>query len=150
MKTVREAAEELGISRQAVYSKLTDEFKEEFTTIKLINNRDTLVISKAGINELKDTIVKLDSKVDSKVDNVIDREIIELLTKNIDLLQAQLKIKDEQIAELNERLQEAQTLNKNTQILHLRDKDQKTLELESQEQKEKRTLLGKIKGLFKD
>src|SRR6056297_2407145 len=132
MKTVREAAQELNISRQALYSKLTKDFKARFTTIKKINNRDTLVISSDGIKELKRDTVKADNEVDSQVDNEVDSKvdsgIIKLLDKNIELLQQQLKEKDKQlekkdiqISELNERLKESQTLNKNTQIL-LRDK----------------------------
>ena len=143
LKTVRETAEELGISRQAVYSKLTTNFKEKFTSIKKINNRDTLVISKAGIEALRvDTV---------KVDKPINNELIELMNKNIDTLQEQLKIKDSQIQELNERLKEQQELNRNNQILlhNQQDKNQ-VLELENQEHKEKRSFFTKFKGLFRE
>jgi len=157
MKTVREAAQELNISRQALYSKLTKDFKARFTTIKKINNRDTLVISSDGIKELKRDTVKADNEVDSQVDNEVDSkvdsEIIKLLDKNIELLQQQLKEKDKQlekkdiqISELNERLKESQTLNKNTQIL-LRDKKE-TLEL--LEVKEKKSITERIRGIFKN
>lgn len=120
LKTVREVANELNISRQAVYSKLTVKFKEDFTTIKKINNRDTLVINKTGVEELKKSIVN----IDSQVDNLIDNQIVELLNKNIEVLQSQLGIKDQQILELNQRLKEAQELNKNNQILLHRQQDQ--------------------------
>jgi len=161
MKTVREAAQELNISRQALYSKLTKDFKARFTTIKKINNRDTLVISSDGIKELKRDTVKADNEVDSQADNEVDNEvdskvdseIIKLLDKNIELLQQQLKEKDKQlekkdiqISELNERLKESQTLNKNTQIL-LRDKKE-TLEL--LEVKEKKSITERIRGIFKN
>ena len=120
MKTVREVAEELNISRQAVYSKLTVQFKENFTSIRKINNRDTLVIDKDGIEELKEKMDNLDSQADKKIDN----QLIELLNKNIDILQKQLEVKDQQIIELNERLREAQDLNKNSQVLLHREQDQ--------------------------
>lgn len=120
MKTVREVAEELNISRQAVYSKLTVQFKENFTTIRKINNRNTLVIDKDGIEELKKDMDNLDSQADKKIDN----QLIELLNKNIDILQKQLEVKDQQIIELNERLREAQDLNKNSQVLLHREQDQ--------------------------
>ena len=120
MKTVREVAEELNISRQAVYSKLTVQFKENFTTIRKINNRNTLVIDKDGIEELKKDMDNLDSQADKKIDN----QLIELLNKNIDILQKQLEVKDQQIIELNERLREAQNLNKNSQVLLHREQDQ--------------------------
>ena len=124
MRTVREVAEELGVSRQAVYSKLTVKFKEDFTTIKKINNRDTLVINKSGVELLRQDIVNLDSQVDSQLDNLVDNQLIELLNKNIDILQNQLEVKDHQIIELNERLKEAQELNKNSQVLLHREQDQ--------------------------
>jgi len=106
MKTVREAAQELNISRQALYSKLTKDFKARFTTIKKINNRDTLVISSDGIKELKRDTVKADNEVDSQVDNEVDSkvdsEIIKLLDKPIELLQQQLKEKDKELQQLKE------------------------------------------------
>ena len=124
LKTVREVAEELNISRQAVYSKLTVQFKENFTTIRKINNRDTLVIKKDGVEELKKDMYNLDSQVNSQDDKQIDNQLIELLNKNIDILQKQLEVKDQQIIELNERLREAQNLNKNSQVLLHREQDQ--------------------------
>lgn len=128
MKTVREVADELNISRQAVYNKLTVNFKANFTTFKKINNKDTLVINSDGVHKLKQDIDKVDNQVDSQLDNVvdnlIDNQLIELMNKNIDVLQEQLQIKDRQIIELNERLKEAQELNKNNQVLLHRQQDQ--------------------------
>ena len=61
LKTVREVAEELNISRQVVYSKLTIKFKEDFTMIRKINNRNTLVIDNIGIEKLKKEMDNLNS-----------------------------------------------------------------------------------------
>lgn len=124
MKTVREVAEELNISRQAVYNKLTVDFKTNFTTTQKINNKDTLVINKNGVHKLKEDIVNLDSQVNSRLDNQIDNRLMDLMNKNIEVLQEQLQIKDQQIIELNERLKEAQELNKNNQILLHRQQEQ--------------------------
>lgn len=134
MKTVREVAEELNISRQAVYNKLTVNFKTNFTTYKKINNKDTLVISNDGVHKLKLDIDKVDNQVDSQVDNTIDNQLIDLMSKNIELLQKQLEIKDNQIVELNERLKEAQELNKNNQVLLHRQQDKPKM-IESKEKK---------------
>lgn len=127
MKTVREVADELNISRQAVYSKLTVNFKANFTTLKKINNKDTLVINKAGVHKLKRDVVNVDNQVDCQVDNpldnIINHQIIELMNKNMEALQEQLRIKDQQIIDLNERLKEAQELNKNNQVLLHRQQD---------------------------
>ena len=131
LKTVREVAKELNISRQAVYSKLTDRFKEEFTTIEKIKNRDTLVVTDEGVEELRKDMDNLDSQSDSQdnsqVDNTYDSKLIELMAKNIEILQNQLEVKDQQIVELNQRLKEAQDLNKNSQILLHREQDQTKL-----------------------
>ena len=134
MKTVREVAEELNISRQAVYNKLTVNFKSNFTTYKKINNKDTLVITKDGVHKLKLDIDKVDNQVDSEVDNIIDNQLIDLMSKNIEVLQEQLQIKDKQIIELNERLKEAQELNKNNQVLLHRQQDQPKM-IEGKEKK---------------
>lgn len=145
MKTVREVAKELNISRQAVYSKLTSDFTAKFTTKKKINNRYTLVISREGIEQLKSEVVKVDNQVDSKVDNELDSDLTTLLTKNIEVLQEQLKVKDNQISELNQRLKEQQELNKNNQILLHRQQEQPKI----LEDKKGITLIDKLKGLFK-
>jgi hypothetical protein len=137
MKTVREAAEELQVSRQTIYSKLTDKFKQEYTTIKMINGKETLVINNKGLEYLKETVNKVDSKDDSQLDSQINNQLVELLGKNIELLQKQLEVKDEQISELNERLREAQELNKNNQILLHRQQEQPKM-LESENKKEKK------------
>ena len=121
MKTVREVAKELEVSRQTIYSKLTEDFKERYTTIETRKGKETLVIDRQGVEYLKKTIDKPDSQIDSPVDNEDDNEfdnkLIDLLNKNIQILQSQLEVKDTQIVELNERLREAQELNKNNQIL---------------------------------
>lgn len=131
LKTAREVAEELGISRQAVYSKLTVKFKDKFTTTKTINNRDTLVINAEGIEELKKGMDRVDNQADSKGnskdDSQIDSRLIELLSSNIEALQEQLAVKDGQIFELNQRLKEAQELNKSNQVLLYKQKEQPEL-----------------------
>lgn len=136
MKTVKQVAEELGISRQAVYSKLTVEFKENFTSIKNVNGRETLVINSEGIEILKREIVKYGNQLDGKIDSELDNQLITLLQKNIEILQEQLKIKDTQIMELNERLKEAQELNKNNQVLLHRQQDYPNMIQSGSEKKE--------------
>lgn len=162
MKTVREASQELNISRQALYSKLTTDFKARFTTIKKINNRDTLVISSDGIKELEKDIVKVDSQVDKGVDSQVDNQIIDLLDKNIKLLQQQLQEKDKQIQQMKEdhkeelkeikkdykeqlkvkdqQIENLTELNRNNQILLGRGQEQKALP--------GGTVIDKIKNFF--
>lgn len=154
MKTVREAADILGIARQTVYSKLTDTFKDTYTST---NDRGILVISDDGIEELRKGIVKPDSNKDSKatVNKTADVNIND--SKIIDLLQEQLQSKDKQIEDLLDQLkvkdnqiENLSDMNKNNQILLLKEKEQnKILELESLEQKEKRSIIDKIKNIFR-
>lgn len=138
MKTVREVADELNISRQAVYNKLTVNFKAKFTSYKKINNRQTLVIKRDGIDKLKLDLVKEDSQVDSQLDNLVDNQLIDLMDKNIEILQDQLFEKDKQISELNERLKEAQELNKNNQVLLHRQQDKQRMIEEKEEKNSKK------------
>lgn len=72
------------------------------------------------------------------------------MEKNIETLQEQLEIKDNQIKELNQRLKEQQELNRNNQVLLLREKESnQKLQLESEEQKENNSLLDRFKNIFK-
>lgn len=154
MKTVRETADILGIARQTVYSKMTDTFKDTYTST---NDKDILVISDDGIEELRKGLVRPDSNTNSKAtgdkttnDSVNDSKIIELLQeqlqskdKQIEDLIDQLKVKDKQIEALSD-------MNKNNQVLLLKEKEQnKILELESLEEKEKRSIVDKIKNIFR-
>lgn len=149
MKTVREVAEELNISRQAVYNKLTVNFKTKFTTIKKINNKDTLVINKDGVNKLKSDIDKVDNQVDSQLDNKVDKDLTTLLSENIRILSKQLETKDIQISELNARLKEAQELNRNTQVL-MKMTNEKIQMIESAENKAKKPWYKSIFGIKDD
>lgn len=129
---------------------MTTDFKTKFTTKEIIKGKPTLVISSNGVDKLKSEVVKVDNQVDDKIDNEIDNEIIQLLDKNIEALQGQLEAKDNQINELNQRLKEQQELNRNNQVLLLREKESnKKQQLESKEQKESRSILEKFKDMFK-
>jgi hypothetical protein len=150
MKTVREVSKELGVSRQTIYSKLTDNFKKKFTTTKIVNGKETLVINNDGVDYLKNMVDKpdsqADSQTDSKFDYQLDNELIGLLTDTIEILQRQLEVKDIQIMELNKRLEEAQELNRNNQILLHRQQEPKMIEAKG-ESEEKKSLW--FKNLFK-
>lgn len=129
---------------------MTPSFKAKFTTKKTIQGKSTLVISSNGVDRLKQDIVKVDNQADSKLDNELDSEIIELLDKNIRTLQDQLKVKDEQMEELHKRLKEQQELNRNNQVLLLREQEKnQKLQLETKEHIENKTVWEKIKDVFK-
>lgn len=92
--TIKEVAEALGISRQAVYNKLDKEFQPYLT----IENGKKL-LSKAVLqnNEEKEVSSEVDKNIQS---------FVNLLDKQNEQLRKELDIKNEQIRELNARLAE--------------------------------------------
>lgn len=106
--TIKEVAESLGISRQAVYNKLDKEFKPYLT----IQNGKKLLNYKVLQGNKED---ELSSDVDKNIQsfvNLLDRQY-EQLSRELDIKNRQLEVKDEQLSvkdkqidELNARLAE--------------------------------------------
>lgn len=107
--TVQEVATITGVSRQAVYQRIDKDLKE---FVKLIKGKKMLHSKVLKMFVVNST----DNKVDS-LDKQFTNELTSSLKEHIDLLTKQLNIKDTQIAELNDRLRDAQELTKNQQIL---------------------------------
>lgn len=99
--TIREVAESLGISRQAVYSKLDKEFKPYLT---VQNGKKLLNHAVLQDNKEKEVSSTIDKNIQSIV-NLLDRQN-EQLSMELDIKNRQLETKDEQIKELNARLAE--------------------------------------------
>ncbi|HFI0228500.1 TPA: DUF536 domain-containing protein [Streptococcus suis] len=103
-KTVSELAEILGISRQAMNNRvksLPDEFVEK-------NDKGVTVVNRQGLVKLEE-IYKTTIFEDEPVsDEVLHREMIEIVidgkNEEIERLYAQLKVKDQQLAEKDEQL----------------------------------------------
>lgn len=92
--TIKEVADLLGISRQAVYSKLDKEFKPYLT----IKNGKKLLNKAAFLNNKeKEMSIEVDKNIQS---------LVNLLDKQNEQLRKELDIKNEQIRELNARLSE--------------------------------------------
>jgi len=112
---VKEFAKLAGITRQAVYKQLNNQLKESLKVengIKLININ---ALSLFKNNQL------------TPVEQPVDNNLTTSLQANIDILKAeneslnkQLLVKDNQIEELNNHLKTQMELNKNNQILLLR------------------------------
>lgn len=98
MKTVREVAKDLGVSRQAIYKRLTTMPTTMVTTddkgVTRIND-DGQAFLRSELSTKQTTEQSSDSQVDSTVDTVIS------------MLQRELDVKNEQIRELNARLAES-------------------------------------------
>lgn len=110
-KTIKQLAEELGVSKQAIHQKikkepLSTDLRKFTTTVD-----GTVYISIDGENLIKSAFVQkcsqpVDDNQPSTVDGLVDGKIIAVLQDTISELHKQLAIKDKQIDELNNRLSE--------------------------------------------
>jgi predicted transcriptional regulator len=112
MKTIRQIADELGVSKQAIHQKI----KKEPLSTKLTGLTSTVdgvvYISVDGVKLIKSEFsanrpstvdVNEPSTVDGVVDGV-DGNIVALLSENLAVLQGQLAEKDRQLAEKDKQL----------------------------------------------
>jgi hypothetical protein len=133
---VDQAAIKLNVSKQSIYNKIKlKEFKD-----KIIIKQKKTYIDGDLLNLIKDTLkVKSIFNMNDNIEEPEESPNIEAITLDDDLLNLnkdlintlieQLKVKDIQIQELNNRLAVEQELTKNRQVLELRQpKDIKLLE----------------------
>jgi len=104
--SIKEFARQIGVSSQAVYQRLDKDLKP---FLKVINNKKKLDIQAFKLLNLENT-----EQPEIKEN---DKQLTSSLQETLKILSRQLEAKDQQIADLNERLKEAQELNKNSQIL---------------------------------
>ena len=137
MKTIKQIADEIGVSKQAIYKRI----KKEPLSTKLSTNLSTvdgrLTVSVDGENLIKQVFEPMainqscqpvDSLVDESptkvdgattlVDSLFNEKIIDILQKNIETLQSQLEIKDKQIDDLSSALVLSQQTAAAAQALH--------------------------------
>ena len=103
---VKEFARQIGVSSQAVYQRLDKDLKP---FLKVINNKKKLDIQAFKLLNSED--------IEQPIIKENDKQLTSSLQETLKILSRQLEAKDQQIADLNERLKEAQELNKNSQIL---------------------------------
>lgn len=123
--TIKEVAEASGLSKQAIYKRLSTDFQPFF---KLIDNKKML--NSNVLKVLSSTNHSTDFKQVENNDNQVEsNKIIEILNKNIDFLTEQLSTKDNQIDNLNStinaltlRIAELTELQRNNQVLMLQEK----------------------------
>jgi len=122
MKTIKQIADEIGVSKTAVRKHLTDEVKTKFAeTVSgtiYISDAGEMLIKSAFERKLPQTKFAADS---ANLFAVVSPEVSALVS----MLQGELEIKNEQIRELNERLSEttvalvaAQQTAQAAQMLH--------------------------------
>ena len=101
MKTIREIAEEIGVTRQAVYNKISKPPLSKILQCFVSSEKGVLTVSVEGEKLIKQAFINNSCKVKlSKKCNVFDKELLALLLKTIDVINGQLAVKDKQIEAL--------------------------------------------------
>ena len=125
MKTIKQIADELGISKDKVKYQVGKLPRE-----MVVKSKEITYLTDKGIQTVTDILVgkttgELPSKLPGEFPTKNNEPIITLLEKNLNILQEQLKEKDKQldnkdkqIEELNSRLSETMSILNNSQLLH--------------------------------
>ncbi len=116
-KTIRQIADELGVSKQAVHQKRKS--KELSTALQPFTSivDGVVYISVDGENLIKQAFSNvnckpIDDNQTSTIYTRVDSDIYGILKDTIDTLQEQLNVKDKQISELTETIKtQAQSIN---------------------------------------
>jgi chromosome segregation ATPase len=140
--SVSEISSLIGLSRQSIYKKL----KAKELQIHISHKKGIVYIDEVGFNLIKamlneyikgvkdlnnkEIATTLNEEVSKDTDNLtLNKELFNLLKDQLKENNKQMQTKDKQIEELNERLKQEQDLNKNNQVLQLRQpQDIKALE----------------------
>ncbi|MDR3046767.1 MAG: hypothetical protein LBU51_04015 [Bacteroidales bacterium] len=107
--SIKEFATRAGVTTQAIYQRIDKDLQSYF---KIVGNKKCLNISALEMFSLKQ-----DDKQPQDNLQTVDNSLVSTLQETLKVLTAQLEVKDIQISELNERLKEAQELNRNNQFL---------------------------------
>ena len=120
MKTIRQIADEIGVSKQAVYKR----YKGKLHTVcapYAHTEQGVLYIEEQGETLIKQDFLHTECSIGAHTDTHTERSngavlehpenvgVIAVLQTTIDTLQGQLEVKDKQIEELNARLAEVST-----------------------------------------
>ena len=127
MKTIKQIADEIGVSKQAVFYRIKrpplSNTLQSLTTkldgVLMVDFDGEILIKQAfSENTVKDFGDKEPSKENGYFDGSFDGEIIRLLQNNVALLQEQLRVKDGQLAEKDKLLAAAHEALRAEQLLH--------------------------------
>lgn len=115
--TVRELAEEFGVSKQAINKRLDTNFRRQHVTTKTVKGVATLIVDDSG-KSLLYKVFKGDNEQPLS-DNENQQQFVALLKQQIDSQNLELKIKNEQLAVKDEQLKSMQQLLDQSQQLQL-------------------------------
>ena len=128
LKTIKELADELGVSKQTIRNKIDKDFREKFVQTIKIKGNNTLVINNAGYSLLKKTLQN----------DTAQTKLICFLEEQLDKKEQQLSVKDKQLENKDTQISQMQNLLDQQQRLALQDK--KLLEEYKSEIKELKSL----------
>lgn len=120
MKTIKQIADEIGVSKQTVYKRVKGKLNEQLLqyvhtvdgTVYIEEQGETLIkcdFSDKGVSIGVHTGVHTNTHLDTLVDT---------LKNDNEILKNELNVKNKQIEELNNRLSEAMGIINNSQLLH--------------------------------
>ena len=161
MKTIRQIADEIGVSKTAVNKQIANlglrsGLRKNGNQFAIDEHQEALI--KQAFSEKSQTEIENQSQTKTQTENHEVGDLVCVLQATIDTLQGQLAVKDKQIAELNERLSEcsaallaAQQTAQAAQALHAGTIQQQltdgAADLE-QEQPQTNVVSGEKKGWF--
>ena len=145
--TIKEFASLANVSSQALYQRLNKSLQEY---VVVIDNKKYLKREALRLFEREEA--KEECKTAKAEDSSLDKDLLKTLQATIDILQGQLKAKDEQISELNARLKEALELNKGQVLLSVAERQQLPVAqdaadaaIATEEKPEKQTFWSRVK-----
>ena len=111
-KTIKELADELGVSKQTIRNKIDKDFREKFVQTIKIKGNNTLVINNTGYSLLKKTLQN----------DTAQTKLICFLEEQLDKKEQQLSVKDKQLENKDTQISQMQNLLDQQQRLALQDK----------------------------
>ena len=121
-KTIKDLADELGVSKTAIRKKMTDEFREKYTRI----NGKTIYINDEGQKKIRETSTRRNNNKKNKE----VEENTDLSVDVLDTMKKQLAAKDKQISELQKLLDQSQRLQLMAENKIKKIEENKTQQLE--------------------
>ncbi len=147
MKKISEIAEELGVSRQAIYKRVNSTLKQPLTPFVYKDEHGVTLIKSRGVEIIRNSLLSTNCQQNSQQFTGVDN------SRMIEILNEQLKAKDKQISELNRQLEtkDQQLIAKDKQfeivsILFQNEQKKGNLLIEQQKPKGIKKWFGKSKG----
>lgn len=153
MKTIRQIADEIGVSKTAVNKQIANlglrsGLRKNGNQFAIDEHQEALI--KQAFSEKSQTEIENQSQTKTQTENHEVGDLVCVLQATIDTLQGQLEVKDRQIAKLTEALVAAQQTAAAAQALHAGTMKQQLLSGEGgadqQEPEQKKSWFSKIFG----